>query len=333
MQKGDVVLRSVCFSGMSPQNWSILSRKVKRHPSTRRRQLKVKNGDNVDTRKLILSRKGFDTTSRQGPIKHPFGGVPSPIFPDGTMYSLPIPLPDEDLGTTYGDLYHGDADSAISIGRVVEDLTRDRPTRWTSKDPAWVSPDIREPFRGQIGGKTGMVAAAEAQQGHLRKQGVRSGDVFLFFGLFQRVELKHGRWRFVRSSPRQHILFGWLQVGSIHIETWDSNEESSWYVAAECLTVGNDLIAPGAGVFPSFDERLLLSKPGGSASEWRLPRWFYPEPSKTVLTYHPRKLWTRDDRYAYVQRRGPGQEFVLDMAQYPEALPWIRQLVHDLGAK
>ncbi len=33
-------------------------------------------------KKLILSRKGFDSAS---------GGCPSPIFPDGTMFSLPIP--------------------------------------------------------------------------------------------------------------------------------------------------------------------------------------------------------------------------------------------------
>ena len=32
--------------------------------------------------KLILSRKGFDSQS---------GGCPSPIFPNGTLYSLPIP--------------------------------------------------------------------------------------------------------------------------------------------------------------------------------------------------------------------------------------------------
>ena len=32
--------------------------------------------------KIILSRKGFDSTS---------GGYPSPILPDGTLLSLPIP--------------------------------------------------------------------------------------------------------------------------------------------------------------------------------------------------------------------------------------------------
>ena len=32
--------------------------------------------------KIILSRKGFDSTA---------GGKPSPIFPDGSIFSLPIP--------------------------------------------------------------------------------------------------------------------------------------------------------------------------------------------------------------------------------------------------
>ncbi len=36
--------------------------------------------------KVVLSRKGFDSAN---------GGIPSPIMPDGTMLSLPIPLKDE----------------------------------------------------------------------------------------------------------------------------------------------------------------------------------------------------------------------------------------------
>ena len=47
-------------------------------------------------RKLILSRKGFDSGS---------GGCPSPIFPDGTVFSLPIPSGDEEA---FVDLQHGD---------------------------------------------------------------------------------------------------------------------------------------------------------------------------------------------------------------------------------
>ena len=63
-------------------------------------------------KKLILSRKGFDSTNRGG--EYPYGGCPSPIFPDGSLYSLPIPSPGADV--TFGDLNHGN----INIGRVVE---------------------------------------------------------------------------------------------------------------------------------------------------------------------------------------------------------------------
>ncbi len=66
-------------------------------------------------RKLILSRKGFDSKA---------GGCPSPIFPDGTLYSLPIPGDDDDdeVPIYYSDLRHGN----INIGQVVEGLTHKR---------------------------------------------------------------------------------------------------------------------------------------------------------------------------------------------------------------
>ena len=120
----------------------------------------------MTAQKLILSRKGFDTTSqKRGPkrgysgVKRPYGGVPSPIFPDGSMYSLPVPGRDEDVLITYGDLCHEVGNSLINIGQVVEDLTQSAPTRWTSEDWTYVSPDIREPFQSNIQGQTGIVGA------------------------------------------------------------------------------------------------------------------------------------------------------------------------------
>jgi len=44
--------------------------------------------------KVILSRKGFDAQ---------FGGQPSPVLPDGTLLSLPIPRENDIV--TYGDLF------------------------------------------------------------------------------------------------------------------------------------------------------------------------------------------------------------------------------------
>ena len=61
-------------------------------------------------RKLILSRKGFDTGS---------GGCPSPIFPDGTMFSLPIPSGDAEA---FEDLQHCD----VNIASVVSGITNGR---------------------------------------------------------------------------------------------------------------------------------------------------------------------------------------------------------------
>ena len=81
-------------------------------------------------KRLIISRKGFDSTrGPRGPKRGytdrawPYGGVPSPIFPDGSMYSLPVPGEDEDITVTYGDLSHQVGGTQVNIGRVVE-LTR-----------------------------------------------------------------------------------------------------------------------------------------------------------------------------------------------------------------
>lgn len=77
--------------------------------------------------KIILSRKGFDSTN---------GGIVSPIFEDGTMISFPIPSNDIDTydslcynGTKYSQILHdlrykgGDhchLDPDLDLGRRVK---------------------------------------------------------------------------------------------------------------------------------------------------------------------------------------------------------------------
>ena len=285
-------------------------------------------------RKLILSRKGFDSK---------YGGCPSPIFPDRTMYSLPIAGGDHEVPLHYRDLHHGN----INIGQVVEGLTGGRHQAW---DLVGLDPDVRPDAVPRHDGWRGLFGQLSASQTHLANQRVGAGDVFLFFGLFRRVQETREGWRFVRGEPQQHILWGWLQIEQVckvdeirnderfdwatyHCQfSWSGDPKNTLYVATDQLDLQDIVTAPGAGVFPRFDERLALTKPGGSASQWRLPRWFYPDDDKTPLTYHPRNLWRHDDDYAYVQRRGPGQEFVLDLRQCPEAMGWLSELVRDLGA-
>ena len=148
---------------------------------------------------LILSRKGFDSGS---------AGCPSPIFPDGTMFSLPIPSRDHEL---FDALQHGDVD----IASVVTGITSGR---LNGQNRVHLDPDLNfETYRYR---KTraawqqwrGMLGQTGIAQAHLNKQAISAGDVFLFFGLYHRVEETTQGWRFVRSSPGLHVLWGWLQV-------------------------------------------------------------------------------------------------------------------------
>ena len=270
--------------------------------------------------KLILSRKGFDSAN---------GGCPSPIFPDDTMFSLPIPLKHEDK-FTYGELPRL---GEINIGEVVAGLTRGR---IGAKDHAHMSPDLNPP-----NGWPRLFDQAEAAERHLSNQGVGEGDLFLFFGLYRKVEPSDGQgWRFVRGEREQHVLWGWLQVeakrgcgeGDEELRCSCGNANVR-YVARKKLDIGDGL--DGAGVFPRYDDRLLLTAPGESVSRWKLPRWFYPDDGKLALTYHDPKRtksnrWTRkpgDSEHVYLQSVGRGQEFVLDCDHYPEAVGWALDLI------
>ena len=151
--------------------------------------------------KLILSRKGFDSKA---------GGCPSPIFPDGTLYSLPIPGYYSKI--KYRDIRHG----GTNIGKVVKDLTRRRKpkNRIGPKSRAHLDPDIKpSAYSPRKKGWRPLFGQSGAAQRHLYNQNVQVGDLFLFFGLFQEVEKTSGRWCFVRDAPQQHILWGWLQIG------------------------------------------------------------------------------------------------------------------------
>ena len=173
----------------------------------------------------------------------------------------------------------------------------------------------------------GMLGQAGIAQSHLNKQGVGSGDVFLFFGLYPQVEeTAHGS-RLVRGAPDLHILWGWLQVERKyrvadigpndlpwarhhpHLSSKYRDDRNAVYAAAAKLELGGDddgREIAGWGVFPRFDQRLVLTDPhGAGVSNWRMPQWFYPDGNKPPVTYHPdRKRWRHDADHAYLQSLG-----------------------------
>ena len=156
--------------------------------------------------KIILSRKGFDSAN---------GGCPSPIMPDGTLLSMPIPS--EDDKDTYNDLEYKGA----SYAEILKDL---RPQGKFNR--CHVDPDVRENCRrqpvknwqaafGQIGSAQGLLANA----------GVEPGDIFLYFGWFRPVEYKDGHYQYVSRKAGtfydhadMHIIYGYLQIGEIHMD-------------------------------------------------------------------------------------------------------------------
>ena len=285
--------------------------------------------------KLILSRKGFDSSEDNG-------GCASPIFPDNTLYSLPIP--DSDSKITYGELRHGD----INIGEVVADLTEGQ---IGPDSHAHLDPDINyEAYPRQEGWRP-LFGQSSASQGHLKKQGVQSGDLFLFFGFYRQVEKTSGGWCFVKGAPEQHILWGWLQIGEIckvdelaqdelpwtcyhphRSPSRDKDSTNTLYIASGSLDLGDGPIWPGAGRFPKFHPHLVLTEPEKPRSCWRLPRCFYPDDDKCPLTYHPKHLWRHHDKYAYVKREAhQGQEFVLNLDRYCGVKDWLMESIftHD----
>ncbi len=282
--------------------------------------------------KLILSRKGFDSGS---------GGCPSPVFPDGSMFSLPIP--DSNSNIKYSEI----EDREINMGQLVFDLTYGKMQR---DDPAHLDPDLNPDVLPREAGWQPSLGQAGGPQTHLDNQKVGIGDLFLFFGLYQSVEEIGGKWRFDRKARREHVLWGWLQIGAVHKVgqlregeldwaayhphlQYRSRKNNTLYTAADKLRInGKQLDIPAAGTFPRYSEKLVLTapKPNRNASDWRLPASFFPTLGKAPLTHFPKpEQWRRseDGEHCLVGRRGPGQEFVLDLDHYPEVTDWLQSLL------
>jgi hypothetical protein len=275
--------------------------------------------------KLILSRKGFDSAN---------GGCPSPIL-DGQLCSLPIP--DADAPTRYAGI---SSFNGSSIARMVEDLTRGRVRHC---DGAHLDPDLRRDSISRTAGWRPIFGQAAAAQSHLARHAVGCGDLFLFFGCFRQAERVGGGFRFVRDAPKLHVIFGWLQVGRVLRATNELTNEIPWanghpHLAAperyknNTLYFASDILSSiglktrGAGTFDGIRPALILTETDANCSTWRLPRWFNPN-DRPALSYHSKPArWTDCDNSMRLRSVGRGQEFVLDVDQYPEARAWLRSI-------
>jgi len=198
--------------------------------------------------KLILSHKGFDSTS---------GGAPSPIV-GGRPVSLPIPAA-RDGGLSYGTL---------GLGKLVAQATRGR---LDGGSPCHADPMFHA-------GRCAF-GQAGAAQAHLANQGVGPGDIFVFFGLFAgpggpphhrifgwlRVESV----RALGAAPPGGQPAGFPLIHPHVSGEWPAN---------------NTLYQGAGGTVASAPDSLRLTRPGASPSQWRVPDWL----RTAGLSYHGR---------------------------------------------
>lgn len=278
--------------------------------------------------RLILSRKGFDSSA---------GGCPNPVFPDGSVLSLPIPDPASPI--RYGRILH----HGKPLGPLVRDLTRGRVTE---RDGAHLDPDVIPDAYPRDEGWRPILGQHGQAQSHLMKMGVGPGDLFLFFALFRDVERHQRRWRFVPGSRPFHGLWGWLQVAEI-VPLGGEQEEPPWaryhphlfgqrgvhntlYLAKQRLHMpGLANALPGAGVFGQMADRYRLTTPGAKGvTEWRLPGAFFPEKGREPLSYHHNlDRWQREEGgHCRLRSAARGQEFALDLDSYAGVMEWLSML-------
>lgn len=225
--------------------------------------------------KVVLSRKGFDSSN---------GGMASPIFPDGTMLSMPIPSNDK---VKYSELIYNNKKYSEIIGELNP--------RFTYKT-CHLDPDIRHNVRifeneewrpafGQIGAS-----------GTILKNNIAVDDLILFFGWFRFVEECDGKWRFVRRDKNKsfysyadlQVIYGYMQVGKI-LTVEEDIKEYSWHphssddrihkktniliTPSERLSFNPAL--PGYGTL-DFREDRVLTKEGFSRGIWEEHSFLLP---------------------------------------------------------
>jgi len=206
--------------------------------------------------KIILSRKGFDSS---------YGGCPSPILPDGTLLSLPIPEMkfSKDLNTKEeratwktreNKQYQPIAYSDLKLSENVINFLRENGStiqtyrdvlneilpkgilregkKTFEKNLQWVchlDPDLVTTALERQTEWRRLFGQGGAAESHLRNQKVGDNDIFLFFGWFRKTILKNGKLMFdPKDKTGVHLIYGYLQVDYKISYTENRGKVKSW---------------------------------------------------------------------------------------------------------
>ncbi len=272
--------------------------------------------------KVILSRKGFDSG---------YGGFPSPVLPDGTMLSLPIPVSSD--GISYSKLLHNEIPYSEYIKNLVGSQLKIEGEGKFDLDNigCHLDPDIRETCYPRLNGWHGIFGQNGSAQSHLKNKKVEAGDLFLYFGWFRKTIMPHGKLIYDPMCKGFHAIYGYLQVGKIErinqtlFEDWSQYHPhvlrgssafdlDHLYTATDYLSFSPE--HKGYGVF-ELSSDLILTKSGYSKSRCQLPDFM----QSYKISYHSEKSWKAD----YFQSAAKGQEFVMDCDD--RILGWLGELL------
>ena len=261
--------------------------------------------------KIILSRKGFDSE---------YGGIASPILPDGSLLSMPIPSND----STYFDELSYNGKSYLQLIRELKTNNQRLQSEHCHLDP-----DIRMGIRKPPEGWKAVFGQVDAAETHLENQGIGVGDIFMFFGWFKKTEEIEGKITYSKGVPDLHLLYGYLQVGEIirgndvtnyywHPHSKYPGSNNTLYIATDRLLIdGQDMGLPGYGVFHYSDE-LVLTYPGLTRTKWKLPEFF----KEVNISYHTKNSFKPE---GYFQSAHKGQEFVVSKSS--DVTKWVKNII------
>ena len=244
--------------------------------------------------KVILSRKGFDSG---------YGGTASPILPDGTLLSLPIPSKMETVKFT--DL-HYDGQSYYDIIKSLKPNAKVK-----EKYACHLDPDIRKDVISRLDEWRPAFGQEGAALSHLQNQGVGVGDLFLFYGWFKQTEYRDNRLCYVKGAPDLHIIYGQPHPHNSS-ERWGS-KSNAIYIASDSLSIEPEL--SGAGCL-YYSDSLVLTKKGCSRRVWDLPDFMRDIP----MTYNA-DAW-QDEGFVSAAK---GQEFVFDAND--DVVGWVKDML------
>lgn len=277
--------------------------------------------------KVILSRKGFDSEN---------GGYPSLILNGSEMITLPIP--DEADELSYSDVK---TKNGVTLYDIMKSLSEEikvngNKCELNSKTHCHLDPDLIESSIKRENGWKGIFGQVGAAETVLEKNNIQEGDLFIFFGWYNDVIERDGKYEFVKGNDR-HAMFGYLQIDKIlhpktdeipeqyrnhpHIINRHIKEDGSntVYIAKDVCTFDSSI--KGYGMF-NYNEELDLTKEGMSKSRWQLPEIF----TGLKITYHNEESW-KDD---YFQSNNIGQEFVVEENKQVEE--WAQNLIKKYSA-